>query len=181
MIPRPPSSTLFPYTTLFRSGPGEGGTMSNLVTRVQNILMTPKSEWPVIAAEPETTSGLYTKYILILSALGPLAMFLKSTLIGTSTFIGTFRVDMGTGIKSLVLMYLLGLVGIWLWSLVINALAPTFGGQKDSVQALKAAAYAATAAWVGGIAQLIPWLGWLIGLAAAVYSVYLDRKSTRLN
>lgn len=147
--------------------------MSNLVTRVQNILMTPKTEWPVIAAEPETTSGLYTKYILVLSALGPLAMFLKSTLIGTSTFIGTFRVDMATGIKSLVLMYLLGLVGIWLWSLIINALAPTFGGQKDSVQALKAAAYAATAAWVGGIAQLIPWLGWLIGLAAAVYSVYL--------
>jgi hypothetical protein len=147
--------------------------MSNLVTRVQNILMTPKTEWPVIAAEPETTSGLYTKYILILSALGPLAMFLKSTLIGTSTFIGTFRVDMATGIKSLVLMYLVGLVGIWLWSLIINALAPTFGGQKDSVQALKAAAYAATAAWVGGIAQLIPWLGWLIGLAAAIYSIYL--------
>jgi hypothetical protein len=147
--------------------------MSNLVTRVQNILLTPKTEWPVVAAEPETTSGLYTKYILIVSALGPLAMFLKSTLIGTSTFIGTFRVDMATGLKWLVLMYVLGLVGVFLWSLVINALAPTFGGQKDSVQALKTAAYAATAAWVGGVAQLIPWIGWLIGLAAAVYSIYL--------
>src|SRR5687768_11995085 len=31
-------------------------TMSSLVTRVQNILMTPKTEWPVIAAEPETTA-----------------------------------------------------------------------------------------------------------------------------
>ncbi len=41
------------------------------------------------------------------------------------------------------------------------------------MQALKTAAYAATAAWVGGVAQLIPWLGWLIGLAAAIYSVYL--------
>ena len=148
-------------------------TMSSLVTRVQNILMTPKTEWPVIAAEPETTSGLYTRYILILSALGPIAMFLKGTLIGVSTFMGTFRVGMGTGITTLVLAYLLGLVGIWLWSLIINALAPTFGGQKDSVQALKTAAYAATAAWVGGIAQLIPWLGWLIGLAAAIYSIYL--------
>jgi len=147
--------------------------MSNLVSRVQNILLTPKTEWPVIAAEPETTSGLYTKYILIVSALGPLAMFLKSTLIGTSTFIGTFRVDMATGLKWLVLMYVLGLVGVFLWSLVINVLAPTFGGQKDSVQALKTAAYAATAAWVGSIGQLVPWIGWLIGLAAAVYSIYL--------
>lgn len=147
--------------------------MSNLVTRVQNILLTPKTEWPVIAAEPETTSGLYTKYILIVSALAPLAMFLKNTLIGTSTFVGTFRVDMATGLKWLVVMYVLGLVGIWLWSLIINALAPTFGGQKDSVQALKTAAYAATAAWVGGVGQLVPWIGWLIGLAAAVYSIYL--------
>ncbi len=73
--------------------------MSNLVARVQNILLTPKTEWPVIAAEPETTSGLYTRYILIVSALGPLAMFLKGTLIGTSTFIGTFRMDMGAGLK----------------------------------------------------------------------------------
>lgn len=147
--------------------------MSNLVTRVQNILLTPKTEWPVIAAEPETTSGLYTKYILVISALGPLAMFLKSTLIGTSTFVGTFRVDMATGLKWLVVMYVLGLVGIWLWSLIINVLAPTFGGQKDSVQALKTAAYAATAAWVGGVGQLLPWIGWLIGLAGAVYSIYL--------
>ncbi len=147
--------------------------MSKLIARVQNILITPKTEWPVIAAEPETTSGLYTKYILILAALGPLAMFLKGTLIGTSTFIGTFRMDVGTGIAWLIATYVIGLIGIWLWSLIINALAPTFGGQKDSVQALKAAAYAATAAWVGGLAQLIPWLGWLIGLAAAVYSVYL--------
>jgi len=147
--------------------------MSNLVARVQNILLTPKTEWPVIAAEPETTSGLYTKYILIVSALGPLAMFLKNTLIGTSTFVGTFRVDMATGLKWLVVMYVLGLVGIWLWSLVINVLAPTFGGQKDSVQALKTAAYAATAAWVGGVGQLVPWIGWLIGLAAAIYSIYL--------
>ena len=147
--------------------------MGSLVARVQNILLTPKTEWPVIAAEPETTSGLYTRYILIVSALGPLAMFLKGTLIGTTTFLGTFRMDMATGLKRAVLMYAIGLVGIYLWSLVINALAPTFGGQKDSVQALKTAAYAATAAWVGGVAQLVPWIGWLIGLAAAVYSVYL--------
>ena len=101
-------------------------------------------------------------------------MFLKSTLIGTSTFVGTFRVDMGTGITTLVLTYLLGLGRhLRCGRSIINALAPTFGGQKDSVQALKTAAYAATAAWVGGVAQLIPWLGWLIGLAAAVYSIYL--------
>jgi hypothetical protein len=148
--------------------------MSSLVTRVQNILMTPKTEWPVIAAEPETTAGLYTRYILIVSALGPIAMFLKGTLIGTSIpFVGTFRVGIGAGLSMAVLSYVLGLIGIFLFSWVINALAPTFGGQKDSVQALKAAAYGSTGAWVGGLAQVIPWIGWIIGLAMAIYSIYL--------
>jgi hypothetical protein len=147
--------------------------MSKLIDRVKAILLTPKTEWPVIAAEPDTTAGLYTRYILIVSALGPIAIFLKSTLIGTSTFLGTFRMDVGAGLSMAVMMYVLGLVGIFLWSLIINALAPTFGGQKDSVQSLKTAAYAATGAWVGGLGQLIPWIGWLIALAGAVYSVYL--------
>ena len=147
--------------------------MSNLVTRAQNILLTPKTEWPAIATEPETTSSLYTKYILILAALGPFAFFLKSTLIGTATFVGTFRVGIGAGLTLAVLSYVSTLVGIYLWSLIINALAPTFGGQKDSVQALKTAAYAATGAWVGGLGYLIPWLGGLIAFAGSVYSIYL--------
>jgi hypothetical protein len=147
--------------------------MGNLVTRVQNILLTPKTEWPVIAAEPETTPGLYTKYILIVSAVAAIAMFVKASLIGTSSFLGTYRMSAGAGLGYVLTFYVAGLVGIYLWSLIINALAPTFGGQKDPVQALKTAAYAATAVWVGSIGQLVPWFGWLIGLAAAIYSIYL--------
>ncbi len=148
--------------------------MSSLIQRVQNVLMTPKTEWPVIAAEPETTAGLYTKYILIVSALGPIATFLKSTLIGTTVpFVGTFRMGIGAGLSMALLSYALGLVGIFIFAWVINALAPTFGGQKDSVQSLKAAAYGATAAWVGGIAQIVPWIGWVVGLAMAIYGIYV--------
>jgi hypothetical protein len=56
--------------------------MSNLIDRVQRILLAPKAEWPVIAAEADTTAGLYTRYIALLAAIGPLAMFVKATLIG---------------------------------------------------------------------------------------------------
>jgi Yip1 domain len=148
--------------------------MGNLIGRVQRILLTPASEWPVIAAEPETTSGLFTKYILVVSALGPVAMFIKNTLIGTTVpFVGTFRVGMGAGLGMAAASYVLGLVAVFLFALIINALAPTFGGQKDSVQSLKAAAYAATGGWVGAVAQIIPWIGWLIGLAGGIYSIYL--------
>ena len=148
--------------------------MNNLIGRVQNILLTPKTEWPVIAAEAETIGGLFTRYILIVSALGPVAMFLKSTLIGISVpFVGRYRVDMATGLEMLVLSYVGGLIGVYVLSLVINALAPNFRAQKDSVQALKAAAYSSTAVWVAGLGNLIPVLGVLLLLASLVYCIYL--------
>jgi hypothetical protein len=153
---------------------GEEFTMSNLIGRVQNILLAPKTEWPVIAAEPETIGGLFTRYILIVSALGPIAMFLKSTLIGISMpFVGRYRMDMASGLEMLALGYVGGLVGVYVLSLVINALAPTFGAQKDSVQALKAAAYSSTAVWIAGLGNLLPFLGVLILIAGLVYCVYL--------
>src|SRR5690606_37463448 len=52
-------------------------------------------------------------------------------------------------------------------------LAPTFGGQKDRTQALKSVAYSYTAAWVAGIALIVPALGWLVAQAGAIYGIYL--------
>ena len=147
--------------------------MSKLIDRAKAILLTPKTEWPVIGAEPETTAGLYKNYIAILAALGPIAMFLSLSVIGVGTFLGSFRVGIGAGLSYLVVSYALGLLSVWLFSLIVNGLAPTFGGQKDSVQALKTVAYAMTASWVGAIGNLIPGIGWLIALAGAAYSVYL--------
>src|SRR3546814_386237 len=100
--------------------------------------------------------------------------------------------------------YVLTLAAIYIVALVIDALAPTFGGQKNPIQALKVAVYSGTAGWVAGIASLLPTLAILGGLVGGLYSLYLlylglprlmkapedkavvytvvvDRKSTRLN
>jgi hypothetical protein len=148
--------------------------MSDLIGRAKRILLSPKSEWPAIAAEPATTAGIYKGYIAILAAIGPIAMFLKSTLIGIRVpFGGTFRVDMGDGLIQMVLTYGLSLGAVYVFALIINALAPTFGGQKDSLLSLKAAAYSMTASWIAGIAQILPFIGMLIMLAGGIYSIYL--------
>jgi hypothetical protein len=77
------------------------------------------------------------------------------------------------GLIGALITYLLSLGAVYVFALIIDALAPTFGSQKDSLLALKTAAYASTAGWIAGIAQILPFVGILIGIAGAAYSVYL--------
>jgi hypothetical protein len=144
-----------------------------IIERVRGILTTPRTEWPVAAAEPATVGSLYAGYIAIVVALPTIAGFIKGSLIGSGAFGITVRTPIGMGIVGMVLHYALTLALVYVMALIINALAPTFGGQKDMVQALKTAAYAWTASWIAGIAVIVPWLGWLIAIAGGVYSIYL--------
>lgn len=144
-----------------------------IVARARAVLATPKTEWPVIAAEPASVQGLYTDYILVVAALPAIAGFIKHSLIGFSLLGVTARASVGAGLAGMVLQYLLSLALVYVMSLIVNALAPNFGAQKDPVQALKAVAYAWTASWVAGAAVILPWIGWLIALAGGVYAIYL--------
>ncbi len=144
-----------------------------IVGRIKGILTEPQTEWPVIAAEPETVKGLFTTYIMIVAALPAIAGFIRHNLIGVGALGFHALSPFLAGMLHMVLFYLLSLVVVYLVSLVIDALAPTFGGTRDPVQALKSAAYAWTAAWVAGIAVIVPLLGGLIALAGAIYGIYL--------
>jgi len=144
-----------------------------IVERIKAILTTPRTEWTVIATEPATVRGLYAGYIAIIAALPAIAYFIKNSLIGTSVLGITVRLPIGMGIVAMVLHYVVALVVVYVVALIINALAPTFEGQKDQVQALKTVAYSWTAGWVAAIAVILPWLGWLIAIAGAIYGIYL--------
>jgi len=147
---------------------------SRIVTRVQAILKNPKATWPVIAGEPTTVRDLYTGYILLLAAISPIAGFLKLSVFGVGVpMLGTYRMGFGAGIGNMLFSYGLSLAALYLVGLVVNFLAPTFGGEKDDIQALKVVAYSYTAAWVAGAAQILPWIGMLIALAGSIYSFYL--------
>jgi len=47
----------------------QGQGSRDIVTRVKAILTTPKTEWPVIAAETTTIADLYKSYVVILAAI----------------------------------------------------------------------------------------------------------------
>jgi len=83
----------------------------------------------------------------------------------------TFRVGIVSGIASAIVSYLLAFVMVYVVGLIIDALAPTFNGQKNQPNALKLAVYSMTPAWLAGIFSLVPGLRTLgiLGL----YGLYL--------
>jgi hypothetical protein len=146
-------------------------TSSGLIERIKGIILKPDVEWAVIDAEPATVASLYQGYILILAAIGPVAGFLHGVLFGYSVAGFSYRPSFMGALSSAVVQYVLGLVMVFIVALIIDALAPTFQGQKSQIQALKLVAYSSTASWLCGIFSLIPGLGFLgiLGL----YSIWL--------
>jgi hypothetical protein len=143
-----------------------------LTERVKNIILQPAQEWRVIEKEATTVAELYTSYIMILAAIGPVASIIGLSIFGVSApFTGTYRLPFGSVIGHAVVSYALALAGVYVFGLVINALAPTFLGTKDEIQALKVAAYSSTASWLAGIFMLVPALSFLQILG--LYSLYL--------
>src|SRR5580693_2725756 len=131
-----------------------------MIDRVKAICLKPNAEWPVIEAETTSTRELMVGYVAPLAAITPIASFVGGVFIGrTLPFIGTYHVPLTTGLTLAVVTYALSLVGIFLLSLIINALAPSFGGQKNSAQALKLAVYSYTPAWVAGVLTVFTSLG----------------------
>ncbi len=143
-----------------------------LIERVKSILVKPKETWPVIAAEGGDAASLYTGYVMILAAIPAVAGFIGLTLVGVNVLGASYRMPILGGVVQMIVSYLLTLAMVFVLALIVNALAPTFGGAKNQLQALKLVAYGCTAAFVGGIFSLIPMLG-ILGLIAGLYSIYL--------
>lgn len=144
----------------------------NLIDRAKGILLQPRDTWPAIEAEAADVAGLYTRYLMILAAIPAVCGFIGMSLIGMGAFGISVRVPVVAGLVNMVVSYVLSLVGVFVLALIVDALAPVFGGQKSSLQALKLAVYASTAALLGGVFTLLPSLA-MLGLLAALYSVYL--------
>jgi hypothetical protein len=147
---------------------------NKLVARAKAILLSPTTEWPVIADEPATVSDIFKNYVVWLAAIPAVAGFIANTIVGYSVpFLGHYRVGFGAGLTGAVTTYVLSLAGVFLVAYLADALAPTFGGQKNFTQAVKAVGYAYTASWIAGVGFIVPGLRWLIILAGGIYSIYL--------
>ncbi len=145
---------------------GRGKTM-DLVSRVKNILVDPQNEWRRIDGEQDQPIDVLKNYVMIVAAIPVVCGFIGASIIG----VGPYRTGVLVGLIAAIIHYVLTLVGVYVIAFVIDALAPTFGGQKNFASAFKVAGYAPTAHWVAGVFALLPVLSVLMILG--LYSFYL--------
>jgi len=144
----------------------------NLKERIKRILLKPQEEWQTILGETTTIPELYKTYIVKLAAIGPVASIIGMSIVGISLpFVGSFRIPITTSIASAIVRYILTLIGVYILALIIDALAPSFSGEKSINQAFKVATYSYTPGWIIGVVGIIPALSPLMILG--LYGLYL--------
>lgn len=142
----------------------------SLANRIRNILLTPRTEWAAIQEEHDKPLQLLTRYVLPLLLVGSLAAFIGYGLIGMdATFFKIKGIKWGVwfAVRHLVS----GVLGYFIATVVIDALAPGFSSEKNLNRSAQLVAYASTPSWVVAIFQVIPQLG-LLGLMG-LYGIYL--------
>ena len=144
----------------------------DLVSRAKNICLSPASEWRVIESEPATPGGLLIGYALPLASIGAIASFLGAAIFASSFGMFAYARSMPVALVGAVLGVVVTLASCYVLSLIVDALAPTFGGQKNPIQALKLVVYSYTPAWIAGILNIIPFLG-ILAVLAGLYGIYL--------
>jgi hypothetical protein len=148
--------------------------LNKIIQRARAVLVTPRTEWPVISAEPTTVQDLYREYIMILAAIPPVAQFVKVSILGYAWHgFRVYRLGMGPGLTAAIVQYVASLAAVYLLAIIVETLAANFGGQPNRLQALKLVGYSYTASWIAGAALILPGLAGLIGVAGAIYSIYL--------
>jgi len=145
---------------------------SGLVGRAKGILMQPKAEWPLVAAETTEPAKLLVSYVIPLAAIGPIAALIGSQLFGYNVIFATIRPSLGTAVGAALTSFVMSLISLFIVALVANFLSPKFGGRDSFPAAFRLVAYSMTAAWVAGIFNLVPTLA-IVGTLIGFYSIYL--------
>ena len=135
-----------------------------LLIRIKAILLTPHTEWLVIAQEKGEPAALFMRYVAILALVPALARFIGTALVGGYA-------PVLSSLAGALVTYLSGFAIVYGLALIIVGLAPRFGAQKDFASALKLAVYSFTPVWLAGIFLIVPGLSFLIIMG--LHGVYL--------
>ena len=145
----------------------------NLIERVKNIIVSPKTEWEKIAVENQSMSNVITSYVLPLTLIGAVATFIGYGLIGVNTgFLGLRMKGMDWGLYMAINKFITGILAVVISAYVVDMLAPSFASEKNLDKSAQLVAYAYTPAMIGAFLNVLPMLG-IIGGLFGLYGIYL--------
>lgn len=121
----------------------------SLIDRATTILVSPKIEWKKIDKEAATIGGLFAGYAATLALL-PVIGTLLAVLMSPRPYRFGFNEFPVLSLAG----YAIGLGGLYLMGIIVNALASGFDGQRSDIGAMKLVVYSATAIWVTGFGYM---------------------------
>jgi hypothetical protein len=145
----------------------------NIIERVKNIIITPKTEWLKIDTEEATIASLLTGYVLPLTIIGAVASFVGYGIIGIDT--GVFGIKMkgmDWGLYYALSRLITGILSFVVAAYVVDMLAPSFASEKNLNKSAQLVAYGTTPAMVGAFLSILPMLS-IIGGLFGLYGIYL--------
>jgi len=143
----------------------------NLIERAKNIIVQPPKEWDVITNETPDTGKIITGYVLPLAGAAAAAAFIGYGLIGFKVmFVRITGTEWGLFYALQVMVMAIG--GVFINAAVIDALAPSFGSEKNFARSVQLVAYSFTPTWIGGLLAILPALA-LVGSLFGLYGLYL--------
>lgn len=149
----------------------------NLIEKVKGVLLKPKDTLPILKTEQEIIHGLII-YICILALIPMIATFIGKAVVGIGIGEwGRFRAPAGYAFITALILYALTVGSVFLIGLIIDFFAPTFGGNRNYLMAIKTAAYSCTPFMLGGILAIFPSIIlsilWFIFALYGIYILYL--------
>jgi hypothetical protein len=137
----------------------------NLIERVKNIIVTPKTEWEVISSESSTAQQVIMSYIVPLALAAAAAAF-----IGYG-FLWSFA-TIGWGIYHAIVVLISTILAVLVAAFVVDALAPSFGSEKNFDRSVRLVAYSYTPSLIGALLAIYPPISFVGGLFG-LYGIYL--------
>jgi hypothetical protein len=144
----------------------------NPVLRAKAMLIDPFAEWALIERESGDPAFLLSRYVAVLALIPAVFSFIGASAVGAVVpGTGLVRATLFDGFFGAIFGYVMAFATVLVLALIIDLLAPVFGGQKDFDNALKLAVYSYTPAWLAGVFLVLPGLRFLILLG--LYGAYV--------
>ncbi len=153
--------------------------MKALLSRVNNILIHPKTEWQVIRDETATYPGIMLRYVSILSAIPPAAAVAGRYLFAGNVSDSALASSPPNLLLSNMLWYCMYIVNVVITGVVMTAIVAAAESRWKGIRGFQLAAYSFTPLFVAGLIAVIPRMSWFVPIAIlyGIYVLYLGIRT----